>query len=122
MCSSFVFTIHNSARLDNNTLMCTLLDDSSVHITWNNPTNILRDSFTYTIYVTLVSTGKRVANKTVPAAIGDVPSVTFDLHQYTCEEVELSVYIFNTNKSISQVVTVPACRLLSNTYRNKISK
>ena len=91
--------------------MCTLLDDSSVHITWDNPTNTLRNSFTYIIYATLVSTGKRVAENTVLAAIGDAPFITFDLHQYTCEEVELSVYIFNSNESISQVVTVPACRL-----------
>ena len=93
--------------------MCTLLDDSSVHIAWDNPTNTLRNSFTYIIHVTLVSTGKSVAEQTVPAAIGDAPFVIFDLHHYTCEEVELSVYIFNSNESISQVVTVPACRLSS---------
>lgn len=97
--------------MDKNTLECTILSNSSVHIKWDNPTNTLRDSFTYVIDATLVSTGERVAEKTVPAAIDNVPFVTLDLIQYTCEEVEVLVYIFNSNESISQVVTVPACEL-----------
>lgn len=91
--------------------MCDVLDGSTVHISWDNPANTLRNSFTYVVEATVVSTGEIVAEKIVPFAIQDTPFIAFHLNQYTCEEVKCKVHIFNSNESVSRVIKLPACKL-----------
>ena len=105
-----IFCIH-SAKLDESTLVFNIREDSAVHIEWDNPTNILRGSFTYVVSATVVSTGETVEQYRTTIAFGadSKPHVDFELRQYACEQVNISIHIFNSNESISRVVTPPAC-------------
>ena len=99
----------NSA-LDDTKLAYEFHDDSVLHVSWDNPTNTLRDSFTYVVSVTVVSTGEMVEQpRTIAFGVHSTPHVDLQLSQYTCEQVNISIHIFNSNESISRVVTPPAC-------------
>ena len=104
----FVF----SAIFDETTLMCEIHDDSVLHVSWENPTNTLRDTFTYVVSATVVRTGEMVEQpscRTIAFGVDSKPHVDFQLSQYACEQVNISIHIFNSNESISRVVTPPSC-------------
>ena len=86
------------------------LEDSTVLITWQQPLNTLRDSFTYVVIATVVSSGVTIEIEKA-FAIDDTPLVEFDLKAYSCEEVKFTISIFNRNRNISLVRTLPACEL-----------
>ena len=99
-----------SANLNVIALETEIGDDSVLHVNWDNPNNTLRDSFTYVVSATVVETGEMVEEpRTIAFAVDITPHVDIDLNQYTCEEVNISIHIFNSNESISQVVTPLAC-------------
>ena len=97
-----------SAILDDTRFAYEFHDGSVLHISWDNPTNTLRDSFAYVVSVTVMSTGEMV-EKHIAFGLHSTPHVDFQLSQYTCKQVNISIHIFNSNESISRVVTPPAC-------------
>jgi hypothetical protein len=97
------------AILDDTRLAYEFHNDSVLHVSWDNPTNTLRDSFTYVVSVTVVSTGEMVEQpRTIAFGVHSTPHLDFQLSQYACEQVNISVHIFHSNASISRVVTPPA--------------
>ena len=93
--------------------MLALSDESiSLVIGWNNPRYSPYSYFAYVVSAVLVSSGEAVAQETVVVAKGSWPLVEFSLHQYTCEEVNISVQVFNSNKSISKLTHIPARELV----------
>ena len=99
-----------SAILDETTLMFEIHSDYVLHVSWDNPTNTLSGSFTYVVSATVVSTGEMVEQpRTIAFGADSKPHVDYQLHQYVCEQVNISIHIFNSNESISRVVTPPAC-------------
>ena len=99
-----------SAKLDDTTFALEFHNDSVLHVSWDNPTNTLRDPFIYVVSVTVVSTGEMVEQpRTIAFGVHSTPHLDFQLSQYACEQVNISVHIFHSNASISRVVTPPAC-------------
>ena len=97
-------------KLNETTLLCEIHDDSILHVSWDNPTNTLRDTFTYVVSATVVRTGEMVEQPTTIAFdVDSKPHVDLQLSHYACEQVNISIHIFNSNESISRVVTPPAC-------------
>ena len=83
-------------------------------ITWENPTNTFQDSFTYTINVTIISSGIIIVEELKAYTRQQVPSIEFDIKQqewqeHACEKIVFSVAIFNSNQIISQEGRIPAC-------------
>ena len=95
-----------SAKLDDTTFALEFHNDSVLHISWDNPTNTLRDSFTY---VVSVNTEEMVEQTTIAFKVHGTPHVDLQLSRYTCRQVNISIHIFNSNESVSRVVTPPAC-------------
>ena len=113
------WNIFVAEKLNTSTLRTEIDDDSVLHVDWDNPQNTLRDSFTYVVSATVVEIGEMVEEpRTIAFAVNITPHVDIDLNQYTCEEVNISIHIFNSNESISQVVTPLACTFMSRMSRD----
>ena len=83
-------------------------------ITWENPTNTLQNSFTYTINVKVNSSGVIIVEELNAYTREQVPSMKFDIKQqewqeHACEKIVLTVTIFNSNQIISREGRIPAC-------------
>ena len=102
------------AKLNGTTLETKIDDDSVLHVIWDNPKNTLRDSFIYVVSATVVKTGEMVEEpRTIAFAIDTIPHIDIELIHYTCEQVNISIHVCNSNEGISQVVTPPACTFAS---------
>jgi hypothetical protein len=106
--SNTTFRTLAEARLDEDSVVLVIGNDSSVSISWENPTNTQSESFSYDVSAVVVGTGEMVALEQVVVSEHDTPVKKLYLGQYVCEQVNISVLIFNTAESISKIVNVPA--------------
>lgn len=111
MCLYYIPLCHTADTLDDNTLFYEIDDKSNIAMNWSNPSNTLSDQFVYMVRAQLVSSGELVAEETVVITKDSVPTVELSLSQYICQQINITIEIFNTNISISKVVAPPACEL-----------
>ena len=99
-------------KLDETTLALEVHDNTIFRVSWDSPTeNIL-----YVVSATVVSTGEVVEQPRIVAfEVDSKPHVDFQLSKYTCEQVNISIHIFNSNESMARVVTPSACTFTCST-------
>ena len=96
-------------HLDESSMGISVSNDSvSLAISWNNPTNTLSSYFAYVIDAVLVDTGESVGEQVIVVPKGGTPVVVLNMDHYICENVNISVQIFNSREIISKLITIPA--------------
>ena len=81
-----------------------------VWITWQNPTNIDKETFTYIVCAMVVSSKELLESQSLPFSRNTAPYAEYNLADYLCEEVNFTVSIFPRNQSISIIGVHPACK------------
>lgn len=86
------------------------MDSNIVKISWGNPSYSPCNYFVYVVSVVETVSEERVKEETIVVARNTTPHVVFNAGDYLCQELKVSVQIFNTHVAISKLIQLPICK------------